>query len=180
MEPSRRPNHMTSFKDVLEVKIQLQHNYLLNNFHLSDVKYKNDIVNDCYYLAYRNTTEAKATLQALHRANKLAIVSNFYGNLDRVVDDFGLSAYFETIVDSGNVGISKPDKEIFMLAVKRLNLSPECCTVVGDSYHKDIVPAKAIGCKTIWLHQKGWHSHSGITSDADIIISSIAELETSD
>ena len=170
----------SSFKDVLRVKIQLQHSYLLNNSYLNDVKYKNDIVNDCYYLAYQNTTQAKATLQALHKANKLAIVSNFYGNLSHVIDDFGLSTYFETIVDSGNVGVAKPDKEIFMLAVKRLNLSPECCTVVGDSYHKDIMPAKAIGCRTIWLNQKGWNNHTGTTSDADIIISSIAELETSE
>ena len=124
MAHSSKVSSSMSFKEVLELKIQLQHSYLLNNFHLSDVKHKNDIVNDCYYLAYQNTTQAKATLQALHKANKLAIVSNFYGNLDRVVDDFGLSSYFETIVDSGNVGISKPDKEIFMLAVKQLNLRP--------------------------------------------------------
>lgn len=180
MAHSSKVSSSMSFKEVLELKIQLQHSYLLNNFHLSDVKYKNDIVNDCYYLAYQNTTQAKATLQALHKANKLAIVSNFYGNLSHVIDDFGLSSYFETIVDSGNEGVAKPDKEIFMLAVKRLNLSPECCTVVGDSYHKDIMPAKAIGCRTIWLNQKGWNNHTGTTSDADIIISSIAELETSD
>ena len=180
MAHSSKVSSSMSFKEVLKLKIQLQHSYLLNNFHLSDVKYKNDIVNDCYNLAYQNTTQAKATLQALHKANKLAIVSNFYGNLSHVIDDFGLSSYFETIVDSGNEGVAKPDKEIFMLAVKRLNLSPECCTVVGDSYHKDIMPAKAIGCRTIWLNQKGWNNHTGTTSDADIIISSIAELETSD
>jgi len=178
MAQNKEVNNLMSFKDVLEVKIQLQHNYLLNNFHLSDVKHKNDIVNDCYNLAYRNTTQAKTTLQALLKANKLAIVSNFYGNLDRVVDDFGLSSYFETIVDSGNVGISKPDKEIFMLAVKQLNLRPECCTVVGDSYHKDIMPAKAIGCRTIWLKQKGWADES-VSGDADVIISSLTELEIS-
>jgi putative hydrolase of the HAD superfamily len=135
-------------------------------------------VNDCYNFAYQNTTQAKTTLHALHKANKLAIVSNFYGNLDHVVDDFGLSNYFETIVDSGNVGVAKPNKEIFMLAIKRLNLSPECCTVVGDSYHKDIMPAKAIGCRTIWLKQKGWADES-TSDDADMIISSLTELEIS-
>jgi len=178
MGQNKEVNNLMSFKDVLSVKIQLQHNYLLNNFHLSDVKYKNDIVNDCYNFAYQNTTQAKTTLHALHKANKLAIVSNFYGNLDHVVDDFGLSNYFETIVDSGNVGVAKPNKEIFMLAIKRLNLSPECCTVVGDSYHKDIMPAKAIGCRTIWLKQKGWADES-TSDDADMIISSLTELEIS-
>ena len=178
MGQNKEVSNLMSFKELLEVKIQLQHNYLLNNFHLSDVKHKNDIVNDCYNLAYQNTTQAKTTLQALHKANKLAIVSNFYGNLSHVIDDFGLSSYFETIVDSTNVGIAKPDKEIFMVAVKQLNLSPECCTVVGDSYYKDIMPAKAIGCRTIWLKQKGWADDTA-TGDADVIISSLTELEIS-
>lgn len=178
MGQNKEVSNLMSFKELLEVKIKLQHNYLLNNFHLSDVKHKNDIVNDCYNLAYQNTTQAKTTLQALHKANKLAIVSNFYGNLSHVIDDFGLSNYFETIVDSGNVGVAKPNKEIFMLAIKRLNLSPECCTVVGDSYYKDIMPAKAIGCRTIWLKQKGWADDTA-TGDADVIISSLTELEIS-
>jgi HAD superfamily hydrolase (TIGR01549 family) len=126
-------------------------------------------------------SDAHSTLAALRQKGyKLGIIANQKLGTAERLEVWGLRQYFDVIAASAEIGSAKPDKEIFMLAVKRLNLSPECCTVVGDSYHKDIMPAKAIGCRTIWLNQKGWNNHTGTTSDADIIISSIAELETSD
>ena len=83
--------------------------------------------------------------------------------------------YFETVIDSSEVGIRKPDPKIFQIAVDRLGVLPEEVIVIGDSYSRDIVPSKTIGCSTIWLDGKSWTRPSE-TSKADFVIHSIEEV----
>lgn len=100
--------------------------------------------------------EAKPVLDALKERYPMVMVSNFYGNLKSVLDEYGLLKYFDSIVESAVVGVRKPDGMIFKLGVKELGMNPEQVVVIGDSYSKDIVPAMSIGCQTIWLKGKGW------------------------
>ncbi len=90
-------------------------------------------------------------LQQWSRRYALAIVSNFYGNLLFVTRGLGIAEYFSAVIDSAVVGIRKPDPRIFRLALDALHCSPGQALVVGDSYDRDIVPAKSIGCETVWL-----------------------------
>jgi putative hydrolase of the HAD superfamily len=48
--------------------------------------------------------------------------------------------------------------------------------VVGDSFSKDIVPAKSIGCKTAWLKGEGWGNEEIDESVPDIIITDLEQL----
>jgi len=48
--------------------------------------------------------------------------------------------------------------------------------VVGDSYERDIVPGKQLGCTTIWLKGKSWTSHPTETPAADHIINAFEQL----
>ena len=86
----------------------------------------------------------------------LVLVSNFYGNIETVLEDFGIRRFFGAIIESAVLGIRKPDPRIFEHGVKALGLLPEETLVIGDSYRKDIVPAESIGCQAIWLKGKGW------------------------
>ena len=86
----------------------------------------------------------------------MVLVSNFYGNVEAVLEDFDLRRYFRSIIESAVVGIRKPDPRIFSLGVEALGLPPQQVLVVGDSYKKDIVPAESIGCRVAWLKGKGW------------------------
>jgi len=78
-------------------------------------------------------------------------VSNFYGNVRRVLEEAELAPLLATIVDSGAVGVRKPDPAIFALAVRRLGCEPAEVLYVGDSFEKDIVGAHAAGLRTGWL-----------------------------
>jgi len=107
---------------------------------------------------------------------RLGLVSNFYGNVAVLCGEFGLSASLEVILDSTQVGISKPDPEIFCMALRKLELRPGKVIFVGDSYERDMIPARELGMKTIWL--KG--PHPRIPSNAgpvDASISSLSDLE---
>ncbi len=90
-------------------------------------------------------------LGSLKRRFRLGLVSNFYGNVAALCEEAGLARLFEVILDSAKLGISKPDPEIFHTALRRLDLLPDRVIFVGDSYERDMIPAKKIGMKTIWL-----------------------------
>jgi len=102
--------------------------------------------------------EAKATIERnaivlsqLAREYLLGVVSNFSGNLATVCHEFGLDEFFEVILDSKIVGIRKPDPRLFQLALEGLNQLAEDCGFVGDSFERDVVPAKSLGMRTLWL-----------------------------
>ena len=79
------------------------------------------------------------------------------------------------VITSGEVGINKPDPEIFHIAARRWGLSPQETWYVGDSYEHDIISAAQAGWHTIWLDRK-YQSESGPSDAADYIAHSEKEL----
>jgi len=85
------------------------------------------------------------------RGFTLGVVSNGCGNVDRLCDDFGYTPFLSAIVDSRRVGLFKPDPAIFWHAAEKLGRDPGEIMMVGDSFERDVRPAKQIGMKTAWL-----------------------------
>ena len=106
----------------------------------------------------------------------MVLVSNFYGNIAVVLQEFGFEGLFQHIIESAVVGIRKPDPRIFTLGVEALGLTPEEVTVVGDSMDKDIIPAKKAGCHTVWFKGEGWTDDPVDESIPDKIITDLNEL----
>ena len=119
--------------------------------------------------------ESRTVLTSLGRRFRLGVVSNFYGNLERILRSTGIAPLLDVVCDSTLEGVSKPDPRIFTLAVERLGLRPEDVLFVGDSYEQDIVPARAVGMRTAWLlaRQPGRDD-----SLADLRLGSLSELES--
>lgn len=61
---------------------------------------------------------------------------------------WGLVDHFDAMVVSGEVGLRKPDREIFQLAVTRLRVPPEASVFVDDMEH-NLEPARAIGLTVV-------------------------------
>lgn len=158
LHPYIQPHH--DFLDMLRIKVALQFDYILDK-HLNEGVWKNDsadvISKYCDDYARRCIERTLPVLTALKGKYPLVLVSNFYGNIQRVLDVYGLSDFFPNIVESAVVGIRKPDPRIFALGVERLGLSNEEVVVIGDSYEKDILPASSLGCSTIWIKGRGWN-----------------------
>jgi putative hydrolase of the HAD superfamily len=116
-------------------------------------------------------------LKRLKRFYRLGIISNFYGNVATLCREAGLADSIELILDSTEIGISKPDPEIFRIALGKLNLMPSQLVFVGDSYERDIAPAKKLGLRTIWL--KGPNPRAPENAiKPDLEISTLMDLET--
>ena len=89
--------------------------------------------------------------------DKTILVSNFYGNINAVLRQFGLEGYFSHVIESAVVGVRKPDPEIWRMGLRALGVTDASkVLVIGDSYDKDIIPAHEIGCDTLWFMGEGW------------------------
>ena len=177
--PDVQPNH--NFYDLLKIKTDLQIRYLLEQKLLEDndktAGYSLVISKQCYLFAKDIISKEKEILKALQDRYPMVLVSNFYGNVQAVLGDFGLLEFFDDIIESAVVGVRKPDPAIFGLGVDKLNLPASSIVVIGDSHAKDIVPASKNGCQTIWLKGPGWGDDDP-DATADLIITDFMELAT--
>lgn len=67
----------------------------------------------------------------------------------------GLEPYFETLTVSEEVGVKKPNPEIFLYALRKANASPAESLMIGDEMAVDIDGARAAGIDTILFNPKG-------------------------
>lgn len=158
-----------TFLQTLTKKVQLELTYLNNE------SYTDAIVSDVYERTKSQTALSRRVLMQM-KASPMVLVSNFYGNISVVLQEFGLDGIFAEVIESAVVGIKKPDPQIFLLGVDALGMKPEEVTVVGDSLEKDIIPAKRAGCHTVWLKGEGWTNARNGENQADRVIMTLDEL----
>ena len=85
----------------------------------------------------------------------LAIVSNWDTRLPSLVDQLGISSFFETIVISAHVGYEKPHPTIFQIALNKTGLSPHDVLYVGDDPYLDYQAARKAGLHSLHLDRMG-------------------------
>lgn len=123
--------------------------------------------------------DAHNTLAALrNKGYRLGIIANQkLGTVERL-ESWGLRQYFDVIAASAELGYAKPDKKIFEKAFELAGCIAEESVMVGDRLDNDIIPAKAIGMKTVWV-KNGLAQYQGAVLGkgvADYQIGSLAEL----
>jgi putative hydrolase of the HAD superfamily len=81
----------------------------------------------------------------------VALVSNWDQRLRGLLTELGLVDRFQALVISAEIGVEKPDPEIFVHALRQLGCSAASTLHVGDSWREDILGAHALGMKALWL-----------------------------
>lgn len=61
--------------------------------------------------------------------------------------------FFDVVSASAELGVSKPDRRIFTYALEQAGCRPEEALMVGDRLDNDVLPAKELGMKTVWVRQ---------------------------
>ncbi len=84
------------------------------------------------------------------------------------LDTSGLREYLDIVVVSGDIGIHKPDPEIFKYTADKIGLKPEECVYVGDHPVNDIKGATDAGMKAIRMNY-GWFKNQDLRSDIPVI-----------
>lgn len=136
----------------LEQMIELHVKWQLAHLGLNDPKLGQHLV-EGFIAPVRETAVANARLLAtlVERGFELGVVSNGCGNVERLCADLGYAPYLSVIVDSRRAGLFKPDPAIFRYAAEKLGGDPAAMMMVGDSFERDVAPAKKAGMKTAWL-----------------------------
>src|SRR5262249_11223908 len=86
---------------------------------------------------------------------RVAVISNSDGRAEQHLVDVGLRDEVEFVVDSGLVGVEKPDPRIFGLAIDRLGLAPDRAVYVGDVRSVDRRGAEGAGLHFILVDATG-------------------------
>lgn len=98
----------------------------------------------------------KELLMRLRGQYSLGVIANQAPGVEERLRNFGILEYFGLILASAEVGLSKPDPRIFQLALDRAGCRAEQAVMAGDRLDNDIIPARALGLKTVWIRQGGW------------------------
>ena len=115
--------------------------------------------------------DAMHCLQFLKAKYPLVALSN--GNAD--IHKVGIGPYFVAAFNPLNLGVSKPDPQMFHAGAKAMGVLPHEVLHIGDDSHLDVVAAQQAGLQAVWLNreQKTWDHE---THPAPYSVSSLQAL----
>lgn len=118
-------------------------------------------INDFFcsrYLTSLRLYEDAEVLEELH-VSHIGIITN--GAHDEHTDSqlskvrhLGLSKRIQSLTISGEIGVRKPNIEIFEVACERADVLPEEAIFVGDTVENDIVGANRAGMTSVFINRK--------------------------
>ncbi|MDO4788898.1 MAG: HAD family hydrolase [Johnsonella sp.] len=85
------------------------------------------------------------------RGYRLGVISNIMSLnfVPQILREYGIDHLFESIVLSSVCGIRKPNRKIFDLALKELEIGAEEACYIGDTISRDLLGARNAGWKTM-------------------------------
>ncbi|MGH3705597.1 MAG: HAD family hydrolase [Agromyces sp.] len=141
---------------------------------------------DRYFERYRESwalhDDALPALDALARAlpgARFGIITN--GELDfqlAKLERLGIGDRFEHVIASGDVGVTKPDAEIFRIALERFGVEAPAgrAAYIGDRLETDAVGAAEAGLIGVWLNRTGDAQTPSAAASGVLEIASLAQL----
>ena len=91
------------------------------------------------------------------RGMKIGLISNCFSEEAQVIRESLLFPFFDTCCLSFELGIAKPDPEIFGKCVRELQVEAENCLYVGDGGSRELETARQLGMGTaqaVWYIRK--------------------------
>jgi HAD superfamily hydrolase (TIGR01509 family) len=100
---------------------------------------------------------ARELLAEIHALGMRTVIASntYWRDADSYWDDFrflGMAQYIDAIVTSVDAGHLKPHPAVFELALRWAGSPPDRCVVIGNKEENDILPALALGMRTILVH----------------------------
>jgi putative hydrolase of the HAD superfamily len=105
----------------------------------------------------RADPEALAAVRRVRQAGLVAgVISNSNGSVRAILEETGLAAHLDFIIDSSLVGVEKPDPRIFHLGLREAGVAAAEAVYIGDLYSVDVLGARAAGLDGILLDPGGF------------------------
>jgi putative hydrolase of the HAD superfamily len=97
--------------------------------------------------------EAPEVLEQLRSKYPLAVISSFDGRLRMILEQLGISKYFSRVFISSELGVDKPNPEIFRRALKYMECEAPDALHAGDDPERDWKAARAAGMQVFELNR---------------------------
>ena len=116
------------------------------------------------------------TLKSLkEQGYHMGLISNWDSTCRQVLKDNGLLEYLEFSIISFEIGIEKPDYQIFSTALRCSGATGKDSLYIGDNYYDDVVGAQKVGMDVVLVNPYGT---LGMEEIKDVkIIPCVSELQ---
>ena len=161
----------------LEMKFEDFYSKILNNLGVVPRSIYIEKIRIIYWECFPQTekTDVRKLLEELYGKFKLGVISNSMSQVPKIfLEQNSLIKYFDAIAISGAIGFRKPNPKIFNYALEKLNVKPSETIHVGDSFEEDIIGAKNVGMKALWICEEKPIDRKPVTQP-DFIVNSIAD-----
>jgi putative hydrolase of the HAD superfamily len=111
-----------------------------------------------------------------NRGYRLGMVSNLEPFQRPWVKELELEPLFDEIILSCEVGLLKPEPEIYQLAAQKLAVSPEECVFIGDGMSNELSGAQAVGMTAVRIDRAIREQEEKQDESFDFRVSNLAEL----
>jgi len=124
---------------------------------------QDELYNDLFRtpLAWEAMPDVRLVLEGLNEwrdhnnGPKVALLTNFDERLTDILKALDLHRFFDFIITSREIGVSKPKQQCFDIALTRAGLYDAKEAVhVGDDWDDDILAAINSGWHAVWLHSR--------------------------
>ena len=100
-------------------------------------------------------------LEYLRPKYNMYILSNGFKELQsHKMRTAGIDKYFDALILSEDIGVNKPNRELYEYALEKTGSKLEESIMIGDMFETDIVGAANIGMKQIYFNPKKKESHT--------------------
>lgn len=99
-------------------------------------------------------------LEYLRPKYRMFILSNGFKELQsRKMHAAGIDKYFDGLILSEDIGVNKPNRELYDYALQKTGSTLEESLMIGDMFETDIAGAANIGMEQIYYNPKGKQGH---------------------
>ena len=131
----------------------------LEHYGIHDVDLADHLSEDYVYWSPRIVRLVPGTMELLDYLKPkyhLHLITNGFQEVqDTKLTLSGMKPYFETLTVSEEVGVKKPNPEIFLYALRKAHATAEESLVIGDEMAVDIDGARAAGIDQIYFNISG-------------------------
>ncbi|WP_042201810.1 beta-phosphoglucomutase [Paenibacillus camerounensis] len=112
---------------------------------------------------------ALSFLQECREAGIKVALGSASKNAMTILDNTGLTPYFDAIIDGTHTSAAKPDPEVFLLGAQAVGIAPEQCVVFEDA-EAGILAATRAGMRSIGI------GSPETLSGANVVVPSLAQV----
>ena len=131
----------------------------LEHYGIHNVELADHLSEDYVYWSPRIVRLVPGTMELLDYLKPkyhLHLITNGFQEVQHTkLSGSGLEPYFETLTVSEEVGVKKPNPEIFRYAMRKAGATPEESLMIGDEMDVDIDGARAAGMDQVFFNPSG-------------------------